>query len=171
VLNFCSTATHRIGLQRGRRKSRLRRHFLSSGIQIVLLGIEGGIRNASESHGRTVLPVATSCLSVSVTAQCPVELFNCTVLNSLDRRATSLKMPTTISSVTQAHRAVNARARKTFVPPAGLRPSTVQHLLRPRSPQKNKKLSYRRGTARCVVSIEILPIATQQCRNYLYYKS
>ena len=32
----------------------------------------------------------------------------------------------------------------------------------------NKKLSYRRGTARCVVSIEILPIATQQCWNYLY---
>ena len=35
----------------------------------------------------------------------------------------------------------------------------------------NKKLSYRRGTARCVVSIEILPIATQQCKNYLYDKS
>ena len=35
----------------------------------------------------------------------------------------------------------------------------------------NKKLSYRRGTARCVVSVEILPIATQQCRNYLYGKS
>jgi len=35
----------------------------------------------------------------------------------------------------------------------------------------NKKLSYRRGTARCVVSIKILPIATQQCRNYLYDKS
>ena len=34
-----------------------------------------------------------------------------------------------------------------------------------------KKLSYRRGTARCVVSIEILPFATQQCRNYLYDKS
>jgi len=34
----------------------------------------------------------------------------------------------------------------------------------------NKKLSDRRGTARCVVSIEILPIATQQCRNYLYNK-
>jgi len=34
-----------------------------------------------------------------------------------------------------------------------------------------KKLSYRRGTARCVVSIEILPIATQQRRNYLYDKS
>jgi len=32
----------------------------------------------------------------------------------------------------------------------------------------NKKLSYRRGTARCVVSIETLPIASQQCRNYLY---
>jgi len=35
----------------------------------------------------------------------------------------------------------------------------------------NKKLSYRRGTARCVVSVEILPISTQQCRNYLYDKS
>ena len=35
----------------------------------------------------------------------------------------------------------------------------------------DKKLSYRRGTARCVVSIEILPIATQQCRNYSYDKS
>jgi len=35
----------------------------------------------------------------------------------------------------------------------------------------NKKLSYRRGTARCVVSVEILPVATQQCRNYLYDKS
>ena len=39
--------------------------------------------------------------------------------------------------------------------------NTIQH----------KKLSYRRGTARCVVSIEILPIATQQCRNFLYDKS
>ena len=36
--------------------------------------------------------------------------------------------------------------------------------------KQNKKLSYRRGTARCIVSIEILPIATQQCRNYLYDK-
>jgi len=35
----------------------------------------------------------------------------------------------------------------------------------------DKKLSYRRGTARCVVSVEILPITTQQCRNYLYDKS
>ena len=34
-----------------------------------------------------------------------------------------------------------------------------------------KTLSYRRGTARCVVSVEILSIATQQCRNYLYDKS
>ena len=31
----------------------------------------------------------------------------------------------------------------------------------------DKKLRYRR----CVVSIEILPVATQQCRNYLYDKS
>jgi len=35
----------------------------------------------------------------------------------------------------------------------------------------NKKLSDRRGTARCVVSVETLPIATQPCRNYLYDKS
>ena len=35
----------------------------------------------------------------------------------------------------------------------------------------NKKLSYRQGTARCVVSVEILPVATQQWRNDLYDKS
>ena len=34
-----------------------------------------------------------------------------------------------------------------------------------------KKLSYRRLTARCVLSLVILPITTQQCRNYLYDKS
>jgi len=34
-----------------------------------------------------------------------------------------------------------------------------------------KKLSYRQGTARCVVSVEILLIAVQQCRNCLYDKS
>jgi len=41
--------------------------------------------------------------------------------------------------------------------------------VRPAKPtlNDNKKLSYRRGTARCVVSVEILPIATQQCRNYI----
>jgi len=33
---------------------------------------------------------------------------------------------------------------------------------------KKKKLSYHRGTARCVVSVEILPTATQQCGNYLH---
>ena len=37
--------------------------------------------------------------------------------------------------------------------------------------RKDKKLSYRRGTARCIVSIKILPTAMQQCRNYLYDKS
>ena len=36
---------------------------------------------------------------------------------------------------------------------------------------KHKKLSYRRVTARCVLSVVILPITTQQCRNYLYDKS
>ena len=35
----------------------------------------------------------------------------------------------------------------------------------------NKKLSYRRVTARCVVSVEILPITMQQCKNYKYDKS
>ena len=34
----------------------------------------------------------------------------------------------------------------------------------------NKKLSYRRVTARRVLSVVILPITTQQCRNYLYDK-
>ena len=34
--------------------------------------------------------------------------------------------------------------------------------------KKYKKLSYRRVTARFVLSVIILPIATQQCRNYLY---
>ena len=34
----------------------------------------------------------------------------------------------------------------------------------------DKKLSYCRETARCVASVEISPIATQQCRNYLYDK-
>jgi len=47
----------------------------------------------------------------------------------------------------------------------------VQQLYSSRSDTENKKLSYRRGTARCVVSVEILPTATQQCRNYLYDKS
>jgi len=32
-------------------------------------------------------------------------------------------------------------------------------------------LCYRQGTTRCVVSVEILPVATQQCRNYLYETS
>jgi len=34
-----------------------------------------------------------------------------------------------------------------------------------------KILSYRRGTARCVLLVEILPTAMQQYRNYLYDKS
>jgi len=39
------------------------------------------------------------------------------------------------------------------------------------NPNQKKKLSYRRVTARCVLSVVILPITTQQCRNYLYDKS
>ena len=37
--------------------------------------------------------------------------------------------------------------------------------------KQHKKLRYRRVTARCVLSVVILPITTQQCRNYLYDKS
>ena len=37
--------------------------------------------------------------------------------------------------------------------------------------EEHKQLSYRRVTARCVLSVGILPITTQQCRNYLYDKS
>jgi len=36
---------------------------------------------------------------------------------------------------------------------------------------KYKKHSYRWGTGRCVVSVEILPVTTQHCRNYSYDKS
>ena len=39
---------------------------------------------------------------------------------------------------------------------------------RPPLTSQHKKLSYRRGTARCAASVEILPVATQQCTNYLY---
>ena len=44
-------------------------------------------------------------------------------------------------------------------------PATDHELYCRHVPINNKKLSYRRGTTRCVVSIEILPIATQQCRR------
>ena len=37
--------------------------------------------------------------------------------------------------------------------------------------REDKKLSYHQETVRCFVSVEILPIATQQFRNYLYDKS
>jgi len=44
---------------------------------------------------------------------------------------------------------------------------TTRHRHQQQSPfYYNKKLSYRRETARCVVSVEILLIATQQCRKY-----
>ena len=62
-----------------------------------------------------------------------------------------------------------------FWGPANLLDLCLRRKLRPALQRlhgrSNKKLSYRRGTARCVVSMEILPIATQQCRNYLYDKS
>ena len=48
---------------------------------------------------------------------------------------------------------------------------TDQHLSRKVGYADDKKLRYRPGTARCVVSVEVLPFATQQCINYLYDKS
>jgi len=62
-------------------------------------------------------------------------------------------------------------------------PAVMVKLRRPKEPRYgpfkvcksfttvNKKLNYRRVTARCVLSVVILPITTQQCRNYLYDKS
>jgi len=41
-----------------------------------------------------------------------------------------------------------------------------QVLVKRRDWCSNKKLSYRSWTARCVVSVEILSVTTQQCRNY-----
>jgi len=48
------------------------------------------------------------------------------------------------------------------------RVGAVQYMLERKA---DKKVSYRRVTARCVLSVVILPITTQQCRNYLYSKS
>jgi len=53
--------------------------------------------------------------------------------------------------------------RMPFLPPNQQCQSTERKLY--------KKLSYRRVTARCVLSVVILPITMQQCRNYLYNKS
>ena len=68
---------------------------------------------------------------------------------------------------------MSAQTRKRFhIPVTILLHSIISMQLQSdRRLQWNKKLSYRQGTARCVVSIEISPIATQQCRNYLYDKS
>ena len=52
-----------------------------------------------------------------------------------------------------------------------VRSSSATSALRRRSATFHKKLSYRRGTARCVVSVEFLPTTTQQCKNYLYNRS
>jgi len=58
---------------------------------------------------------------------------------------------------------------------ASLRPETrhtdTSTTLQLRLTTFHEKLSYRRGTARCVVSVEIVSVAVQQCRNYLYDKS
>jgi len=43
------------------------------------------------------------------------------------------------------------------------RPSGPYQMLK--STISNKELSYRRGTARCVVSVEILPIATKSAET------
>ena len=55
--------------------------------------------------------------------------------------------------------------------PRRCRVTVLGKLFTPIVPLFTKKLSYRRVTARCVLSVVILPITTQQCRNYLYDKS
>ena len=50
------------------------------------------------------------------------------------------------------------------------RVTTSYHMLHLNA-ENNKKLSYRRVNVRCILSVIILPITTQQCRNYLYDKS
>jgi len=68
-----------------------------------------------------------------------------------------------------ARSSASGRSHMRVLPPGTLCPTTSAPC--PILSSSNKKLSYRRGTARCVVLIEILPIATKQCRNYLYDKS
>ena len=51
------------------------------------------------------------------------------------------------------------------------RQTVSQILLRMLCGQYQQEAQLSPRTARCVVSVEIMPIATQQCRNYLYDKS
>ena len=56
--------------------------------------------------------------------------------------------------------------RYDIYPPRTSCPPPLKNILVDMSPSRlglNMKLIYRRGTARCVVTVEILPIATQQC--------
>ena len=68
------------------------------------------------------------------------------------------------------HRTRKHKNHATYIHTAVFRPFFRDYPGEP-VPASYKKLSYRRGTARCVVSVEILPVATQQCKNYLYDKS
>jgi len=61
-----------------------------------------------------------------------------------------------------AHRSVFFTGRMPFLPPNQQCQSAERKLY--------KKLSYHRVTARCVLSVVILPITMQQCRKYLYNK-
>jgi len=68
------------------------------------------------------------------------------------------------------HHTRKHKNHSTYIHTPVLRPFFRDYLGEP-IPASYKKLSYRRGTARCVVSVEILPVPTQQCRNYSYDKS
>ena len=79
------------------------------------------------------------------------------VVNKARRRSTSCITPATVERVVAEY--------TKFITRQSLRRKNCVDWI------NNNKLCYRRGTAQCVVSVEILAIATQQCRNYLYNKS
>jgi len=54
--------------------------------------------------------------------------------------------------------------------PSNLAPNKFQERPYGASIMHDRKLSCRRGTARCVMSVEILSIATQQCNKKLSYR-
>ena len=98
------------------------------------------------------------CYNVSVTSQCS-KTGKCSIMI-----AHGLQFSNTQSVEIWMGSPKNSGAKCRWV-------GESQQLLTNNALYLNKKLSYRRGTSRCVLSVVILPITMQQCRNYLYDKS